>query len=574
MRPFTLLFAALFALGACAPSRTVTEGPVTAPQPRAVEAPDTPVEAPAEAAAEAAEPTDTDAIGIAMAPENWWTLDGEANGVHGAGIERAYREVLAGRQPRRSVVVAIIDSGVDIEHEDLKGVLWVNEKEIPGNGKDDDGNGYVDDVHGWNFIGGADGEHVNQDTYEVTRLYARYRHFEGANPDTLSSARRAEYETFREVAAAFQAKREETRQMLQQVRMMDVAVDRFIDLLRQQLGTDSLTVENVSALQSPRTDVRQAREAFLQLAANGITPEMIDEELERLEELMEYGLNPDFDPRGIVGDDYSNTAERHYGNGDVVGPRARHGTHVAGIVAAERGNGIGIDGVAPAVEIMVLRAVPDGDERDKDIANAIRYAVDNGAHIINMSFGKAFSPEKEAVDEAVRYADSKGVLLIHAAGNDGKDLGTEPNYPNRYFADGDTAIHWIEVGASSWQGTDQLAANFSNWNREKVHVFAPGVMIKSTVPGNRYEALSGTSMAAPVVSGLAALIMAYYPELTPAEVKRVILESATRYPGQQVLRPGSMGEQIPFEELSATGGIVNAHAAITMAERLAAAKRN
>src|SRR5690606_15207586 len=194
----------------------------------------------------------------------------------------------------------------------------------------------------------------------------------------------------------------------------------------------------------------------------------------------------------IVGDDYADTSERFYGNGDVVGPDAGHGTHVAGTIAAERGNGLGIDGIATGVRIMAIRAVPDGDERDKDVANAIRYAVDNGAHIINMSFGKGFSPNKAVVDEAVRYAESKGVLLVHAAGNDGADLESEPSFPNRYFADGDSASLWIEVGASSWQGADQLAAPFSNYGRGRVHVFAPGVDIRSTIPGNGYEENSGT----------------------------------------------------------------------------------
>ncbi|HEX6940962.1 MAG TPA: S8 family peptidase [Longimicrobiales bacterium] len=551
MRPLPLFLAAALALGACAPARTSTEGPAPS-----TERPDEADVRPERPAREAP----------AVAPENWWLLDEASAGVVGTGVERAYRELLRDRKPRRTVIVAVIDGGVDIEHEDLDDNLWINEDETPGNGKDDDGNGYVDDVHGWNFIGGADGRNVHQDTYEVTRLYAACQQAGGAS-GARDDAR------CREIEAAYRAERAETEKMLGQVREIDTALDQFTELLRNHLGVDTLTEEQVRSIASPRADVQQAKQVYLQLAANGITPAIVDEERARLEGLVKYGLDPSFDPRPIVGDDYADTTERIYGNPDVEGPDAGHGTHVAGIIAAERGNGLGIDGIAPAVRIMPIRVVPDGDERDKDIANAIRYAADNGAHIINMSFGKGFSPAKAAVDDAVRYAESKGVLLVHAAGNDGADLAREPNFPNRFFENGDSARLWIEVGASSWQGREKLAAPFSNYGRAQVHVFAPGVDIRSTMPDNDYRPSSGTSMAAPVVSGLAALIMAYYPELDAADVKRILLESATSYADQPVVRPGTEGERVAFGQLSATGGVVNAYAALRMAEQLAAQKR-
>ncbi|HEY8468269.1 MAG TPA: S8 family peptidase [Longimicrobiales bacterium] len=572
MRPLPVLFlAALLGIGACAPARTA-DGPSTvAPErPTRTAEPTTSAPPPAREAPPAGA---TDAP--ATAPEAWWLKDPDTDGIFGASVERAYRELLAGKQPRRTVVVGVIDSGIDTDHEDLRANIWVNEDEIPGNGRDDDGNGYADDVHGWNFIGSPDGRHVDKDTYEVTRLYARDSvRFTGADPDTLSPEARAAYERYREIRAAYIREREETAQMLQQVRRVASAMDRFTALLRQHLGTDSLTVERVAAISSPRQDIQQARAAFLQLAQNGITPEVIEEELERLEALEKFGLNPAFNPRPLVGDDTTDLAERTYGNGDVRGPDATHGTHVAGIIAAVRGNGLGVDGIAPAVRIMVIRAVPDGDERDKDVANAIRYAVDNGAHIINMSFGKSFSPHKEAVDAAVRYAEEKGVLLVHGAGNDGEDLRSASNFPNRFYLDGDTARLWIEVGASSWQGRDRLAAPFSNYGSGHVDVFAPGVDILSTVPDDQYRPFSGTSMAAPVVTGLAALIMAYYPELDAADVKRIILESATRYTDVTVARPGEMLATTRFGEMSTTGGIVNAYAALRLAEQVAASKRN
>jgi subtilisin family serine protease len=222
------------------------------------------------------------------------------------------------------------------------------------------------------------------------------------------------------------------------------------------------------------------------------------------------------------------------------------------------------------VKLMMIRAVPDGDERDKDIGNAIRYAVDNGAQIINMSFGKDYSPNKSVVDDAVRYADSRGVLMVHAAGNDGADLNASPQFPKPVYLGGDRAQNWIEVGASSWKGGDGLAAEFSNYSRTQVDVFAPGVDILSTVPGNRYDRDSGTSMAAPVVSGLAALIMDYFPNLTATDVKRIIVTSTTRV-DQMVVRPGGT-DSVSFASLSASGGIVNAYNAIKMAEQVSSGK--
>jgi subtilisin family serine protease len=274
-----------------------------------------------------------------------------------------------------------------------------------------------------------------------------------------------------------------------------------------------------------------------------------------------------------VGDNYADLTERRYGNRDVTGPDAKHGTHVAGIIGAVRGNNLGIDGVANSVRIMAVRAVPDGDERDKDIANAIRYAVDQGANIINMSFGKAWSPSKPAVDDAAKYADSKGVLIVHAAGNDSEDLSKSPSYPVAKTADGARVARWIEVGASSWKGADTIAAAFSNYGREQVDVFAPGEDILSTVPGGGTSRQSGTSMAAPVVSGLAALIMAYYPELNAQEVKDVILQSATKLGDRTTLRPGEDRAKVAFSTLSSTGGIVNAFNALRAAEQAVAAKR-
>jgi subtilisin family serine protease len=510
---------------------------------------------------------------LAEAPEQWWLLDPSQDSVPGTGTTRAYRELLADREPQRTVVVAIIDSGIDIEHEDLRDNIWRNEGEAR-DGRDTDGNGYADDVHGWSFIGGATGD-VKHDTYEVTRLYVRKRaRFANARADTLAPAAHAEFDRYRAIRREFESERSKAQQMLAQMQTIETAFREASALLRQHTGEDTLSVARVQRIQTTRNDVMRARQLFLQLDTHGINEELLEKAIEHFEGQVAYGYNPDFDPRHIVGDDYADPRERIYGNTNVRGPRADHGTHVAAIVGAVRGNGIGIDGIAPAVRIMPIRAVPDGDERDKDVANAIRYAVDNGAHIINMSFGKAFSPNKDVVDEAVRYADERGVLLIHAAGNDGADLERKDNFPNREFLDGGRAAHWISVGASSWKAaSDTLAAPFSNFGRTRVDVFAPGVDIYSAIPDNRYEKNSGTSMAAPVVSGVAALLMAYFPELTPLQVREIILASATPFADRRVARPGEDAGRARFGELSVTGGVVNAFAAVRMADEIVAAQR-
>ncbi len=527
---------------ACAPRASVEPA---APAPRPAPAPTEATSAPPPTASPITEP-----------PEGWWLQDAQTGAFPGIGLDRA-GELLKGRSPGRSVVVAVIDGGVDTTHEAISSHLWSNGREVPGNGKDDDGDGYVDDVRGWNFIGGADGRDVQYDTYEVTRQYV------ACKGSTASGGSDGGMRDCEAIAKEFERKRQESQQTLEQVKRIDAAMTRATTLLQGALGTDSVTPARVLALHPTNPEVQQAQAIYMQLVTHGLTPDAVAEAKEHYENDMEYGLNESYDPRPIVGDDYSDPTERLYGNTDVVGPDAMHGTHVAGIVLRE--SRAVVSGAGPDIRVMSIRTVPDGDERDKDVANAIRYAADHGANIINMSFGKGFSPQKPAVDDAVRYAVSKGVLFVHAAGNDAEDLATATDYPSRVYASGDTAASWIEVGASSWRGADSLAAPFSNYGAQQVDVFAPGVDILSSVPGGGYKRESGTSMAAPVVTGLAAVLMAYFPDLEPADVKRILLESATRYADQSVVRPGTQDETVPFGELSRTGGIVNGYSAIRMA---------
>lgn len=484
----------------------------------------------------------------AAPPADWHLLDRDADGVVGISLDRAYA-LLGDRQPSE-VVVAIIDSGVDIEHPDLQPVLWTNDDEIAGNGLDDDENGYADDAHGWSFLGNAEGENVEHDTYELARLVALCREdrgLDGYDCDTLEAELEEERAPLANQAA-------QLGPILAQVRAADA-------LLRERFG-DDYDPANPAALSGGDSEVARAQQMMAFLATQGASLQDLEGAVEQIDSMLKYGLNPDYDPRGIVGDDYADVTERFYGSPDVTGPNANHGTGVAGLVAAARGNDIGIDGIAPA-RIMVLRAVPGGDERDKDVANAIRYAADNGADIINMSFGKAYSPQKSAVDEAVAYAVSKGALLVHASGNAGEDVDVANNFPSRVFLDGTETGGWLEVGASQ-SDEAALAAPFSNYGQTRVDLFAPGARVTSLAPGGGVQTSDGTSFASPVVAGVAALVKAYFPMLTNDELRQILLDSSTRFADDEVGRPGD-GETVRFGTLSATGGVVNAAEAVRLA---------
>lgn len=551
----------------CAGSRSSTTPTASTPP----AAPDTTTASGSTASDTTAETTDAPLPAPSRAPQDWFHLDRVPRSGPGLDTRAAYQQVLQDRPPQDTVQVAVIDSGLDIDHEDLAAKLWTNADETPGNDVDDDGNGYVDDVHGWNFIGGPNGKNVDQDTYELTRIYVTLQErFAGVDSATVGPDARAQYQRYQDIKRAFQEKRREARKRLTTVRKAQKAVQASVDVLESHLDTDSLTQSAVRSVTSSRRDVRRAQQTLQYFYDQDLSPSDLKDYKNQLERQVEYNYNPDFNPRPIVGDDYADKTERRYGNNDAEGPDPGHGTHVAGIIGATRDNSIGIDGVARGVRLMSVRAVPNGDERDKDVANAIRYAVDNGADVINMSFGKSYSPHKDVVDAAVQYADSMGVLMVHAAGNDGANVDSTDNFPSPYYADGGRAQRWIEVGASSWEGVEKLAASFSNYGAERVDVFAPGHSIYSTVPGNAYERNDGTSMAAPMVSGLAALIMAHYPSLAATDVRDIILETATPYQDQPVARPGD-GETVPFGTLSDTGAVVNARAALQRAaERVAA----
>lgn len=555
-------------------------------------------------------------------PENWFNLDIIDNGYFGISTDKAYAELLKGKTAKQEVIVAVIDGGVDINHEDLKGKIWTNRKEIPGNGIDDDGNGYVDDVHGWNFIGSKAGNLV-YDNLELVRIYRKLspKYRSTTSTKALDSLGKEEFALYRRVTAELGKKYDDADQNYRVL----FAINQLLDSVAKVTRKPIPSLEDIEAYKPDDQIEEQVKKIIRKGSRESGSYLEFYKDIKKAYEgtgiTLKYNLNPKYDVRdSLVGDDYNNGRTRNYGNNDVVGPRAEHGSHVSGIIAANRNNGIGIKGIAERVLIMPIRVVPEGDERDKDVANGIRYAVDNGARIINMSFGKNYKWDKAVVDEAIRYAEEKGVLLIHAAGNDNLNNDKAEVYPTKYYDseasaayykklkkpiedlftppvrrnpggamprpdprlnrpkvpltpaldtakfDLPHAMNWIEVGASAYKEDDELKASFSNYGKHTVDVFAPGFKINSTVPESRYEEFDGNSMAAPVVSGLAALILSHYPQLSATQVKDIILRSVRKV-NRKVKNEDARGTsgRILFSELSRTGGIVNAYDALKLA---------
>lgn len=509
-------------------------------------------------------------------PLDWHTRSFAEDGVYGAEICGAY-DYLKDRQPKRKVVVAVIDAGIDPGHEDLRGNLWVNRNEIPGNGIDDDGNGYTDDVHGWNFLGLPDGKQVEELSLESDREFLRLREkFEDVDTNRLSK-KEMELYRFYDKKVAIASPVGNAYRGIEVSRLLVAYAEEFDREMRAKFPGVKLTKEHFASIMNKdeKNEMRVQAHFFYMLGWSR-TSQASWEDIFKVrlqlvgnaEKRYEQASRVEMNQRESIGDDLDDVGDRHYGNNNLKAKNSNHGTHVAGIIGATRGNGIGMDGIAD-VELMVLRvSAGKGDEYDKDVANAIRYAVENGANIINMSFGKSFSPQKAWVDEAMRFAEKKGVLLVHAAGNDGECIDENPVYPTRELKKKKVLRNFITVGSIDLKG---MPAVSSNYGKKNVDLFAPGVDIYSTVMDGNYKKMGGTSMAAPVVSGIAALVWNYYPELTVKQLKQVLMEGVT--PLGEVLKPQSRTsttKQTPveFRELCVSGGIVNAMKAVQLAEKL------
>lgn len=492
--------------------------------------------------------------------KNWLHLDLKADTIPGMSVDRAYSKIIKKRKGE-TVTVAVLDAGLDLEHEDLQGLFWVNSGERAGTNSDDDGNGYVDDVHGYNFLGESYHEQL-----EYTRILQRK-----LGDEELQRAAKGKYDE----------EYTETMQGIMQMRQIGQMLGEADSTVRQELGKDHYSEEDLIKLRSQGRASENHVGILMQMLSMedsiSTVMKMIDQGLDHYQNKLKYHLNLEFNGREVVGDNPYDIDDQPYGNGNpmILVKEESHGTHVAGIIAANRTNELGVRGVANNVRIMSIRAIPDGDEYDKDIALGIRYAVDNGAKIINASFGKSFSPNSEWVYEAIKYAADKDVLIVHAAGNDGIDIDDpeNPNFPNDHMLSGVSEIsdNVLTVGALTSSFGEGMIAPFSNFGKQNVDIFAPGAQIYSTMPEDEYEFQSGTSMAAPAVSGLAALIRSHYPKLTATQVKRIIMQSGLS-PNFNVQIGGDEDTSVTLSEISSTGKIANAYNALILADKVSRGK--
>ncbi|MCF6308363.1 MAG: S8 family peptidase [Flavobacteriaceae bacterium] len=505
--------------------------------------------------------------------KSWSYTDLVTDTIPGMSVNKAYAELIPTLGEGIKVIVAVIDSGVDIEHEDLKDVIWTNPKETPNNGIDDDKNGYIDDIHGWNFLGDIVGENL-----EYTRIIRRYDDkFYGKEASDISESDKKTFALYQKAKAEYDKKYTTATGNKERYDGMLAQVSEAHKAISAKLGKEDYTAEELAAISNPTDKEKEEVATLTQMLSYGST---IPEFIERLEGGVAYfdsqlknHLNTETDFRGVLNDDPYDISDAYYGNNDVDGPTedkedVMHGTHVAGSIAAQRGNGIGMDGVANNVAIMVIRAVPDGDEYDKDVALAIRYAVDNGAKVINTSFGKAYSQNPEWVWDAIKYAGKHDVLIVNAAGNDGIDLDVTPSFPNdTEVTNVEISDNFITIGALNYKYGSEMVATFSNYGTTSVDVFSPGVKIWSTIQLSQYKYLQGTSMASPNVAGVAAMIRSYFPKLSASQVKHILMDSGL-HSNSPVILGGEESNVKPFNTISTSGKMVNLYNALIMASKM------
>ena len=524
-------------------------------------------------------------ISWSQTTKNWHWKDYEKDSVLGISLQKAYQLLASYTIQPSPIIVAVIDGGIDTNHIELKEILWNNVDEIPNNHIDDDHNGYIDDVHGWNFLGGKDGRNIDKAEAEKTRIYHQLKgQFENKIVDTLSlnKIQKKQWGIWQEVAKDMEFSDQEAAN-LQYITMAMNALKKIGATIIKDMGDSNFSANKLTPYEPNGRIALEAKAAFLRTVTilgidKEITfPEIINdlkEYIEGKEKLANAKESQASKVReDIIKDHYYDFSDRYYGNNDITGPNARHGTHVSGLVASFPDSSWQVNQWYPPLKIMTIRAVPDGDEYDKDIALGIRYAVDNGAKIINMSFGKSYSPEQIWVDSAIRYAAEKDVLIIHSAGNEFYNLDQKNVYPNPYSSLlNDSAKNILTVAASSDISIgESILTDFSNYGPKVVDVLSPGNKIYSTLPGaNNHGYLSGTSMASPIVSNMAALIRSYFPKLTAIQVKDILIKSVwqpTDKNSSYVIPQREVAKKL--DEIGKAGGIVNAANAIQLAKTIA-----
>jgi subtilisin family serine protease len=483
--------------------------------------------------------------------KDWMRKSSRDSDIQGTATDAAIAKYGIGEH---EVIVAVIDSGIDVNHPALKHKMWINDAEANGKeGVDDDGNGFVDDVHGWNFLGDVydarieavkvymdltakirKGKKLSKSKKKLLKktISAVFNFWGGADsPIAKSIMVNENVEYLVKAGGLNKTKNEITNKDLEKIAETTAkkkyALRYSLKEIKKYIGED---------------DVRVHLNNYKRYASPFMYGKYIN---------TYFSFDPNFKPW-----DELNKQGKKYGNAKVspIGSDEDHGTHVAGIIAADSEEMVGIAGKAK-VKIMALRVVPNGDERDKDVANAIRYAVDNGAKVVNMSFGKGISSETHLVKKAIKYAARKGVLLVHAAGNDNRKIKYNNNFPNKLTGIRKVATNFLTVGASSFAKGEELVANFTNYSKTQVDIFAPGHKIYSAVLNDGYDFFSGTSMASPCAAGVATLILTHKPKMKPKKMIRLLRNTVNTYDKDLSVKVGD--EMILFNSLSKSEGITD-----------------
>ena len=519
---------------------------------------------------------------------NWYKEDFTSDSIPGISLIKTTSKL---KDSKKSIIVAVIDSQIDTYHEDLKDAIWTNKKEIPNNGIDDDHNGYTDDINGWNFLGTRSGNYIVWANFDYTRIVREYAPiFKDKKSEEIPNKDKIKYQQYLR-AVEYQDKISTYySNYLKSMEYNILLFNKTNDTLKYFFPKENYTYNQLDSLyrkykinDKPYHERRNTNDQDLGALINsqmanlelGLTSyEKIVEHKTHIDSVLHKNCNINYNERISI-DDNADISIKGFGNNKVnakikgITVINDHSTKVSSIIAANKKNGKGIEGFNDSIKIMPLSISCSGDEHDKDVALSIRYAVDNGAKVINMSFGKEFSMYPEWVKEAFQYAEKHNVLIAHASGNNGFNIDENPIYPNDYLYDNNPEVshNFINVGSINKNYGEKMVSSFSNYGKNNVDLFAPGEDIYTAIPDNKYSFDSGTSLAVPMVSGTAALIWLYYPELTVQQVKQIILESGASY-DLEVIVPGTKDKKVKFSELSKSGKVLNVYNAMQMAKKI------
>lgn len=533
---------------------------------------------------------------------DWFNCSFDKDGIYGAEVNKAY-DFLKDKKIKKRPVVAIIGTGLDIEHEDLKDAIWKNPKEKKINGKDNDKNGYIDDIHGWNFLGGKDGtvmeKTMEEGDREFIRLfdkgYGKY-FYDGENfyqmindkktkvpaPDNMNEYR---YYVNRVLSESRIAGSYGGYQLSYLIRDYGKHFDR---MMRAKYPNQELTQKEFGICYDPKAAKRDSlSEVAFMIYIMGFTVSQTDswdvvhnaiksgdqitmakEEYEKA--MQQYGNDG---RKEIVGDNYLDLNDYKYGNNVLLTSDAFAGTMLGGIIAANRENDWGMNGIMDKAELMTLRVkANEGEPYLKDVVLAIRYAVDNHADIIMLPQQATLYPDnqKKWVDEALKYAESKGVLVVVPTREYSVDMAKMEFYPNRWMTGEKELTNLMIVASSDKNGNPSMS---SNYGAKEVDLFAPGTDVYSSYTGDTYQKASGAGLAAAATVGVAALIKAYYPELSGSQIRNLLIKSVTSRADAEVEKGIRVKDRVTqdlflFGDLCLSKGILNAYNAVIAADKM------